>query len=183
MVRKGLSFKESHYLESGTPVLKKGNIKVGKVNNESLFYCDERNHKVLDTHRVRYGDVVITNLDPQAGRVGINLTDTEFILCGEVFKLEPNPRILDRKYLYYFLVNFPHKIEQLLTSSNVVRLRASSIEKFKIRVPDLETQRNIVKQLDTFQELREELRMRKSQGVYYRDKIMRYLQDCSSAKK
>ncbi|AEW45410.1 Type I restriction enzyme specificity HsdS domain protein [Mycoplasma haemocanis str. Illinois] len=180
-IHKGLSFKSIHYLKSGTPVLKIGNIDGGKVIRGNLFYCDEKGHRVLDIHRVRYEDVVMTNLAP-AGKVGINLTDIEFILGGEVFKFEPNPEILDRRYLYYFLMNSPSQIEQMLTSANVVRIHISSVEKFKILVPNLETQRSIVKKLDIFRELREELKMRKRQGAYYRDKIMGELQEYVSSK-
>ncbi|CBY92713.1 type I restriction-modification system, S subunit [Mycoplasma haemofelis str. Langford 1] len=175
-VHRGLFFTGSSYLESGTAVLSKKNIKNGKVMKEGLSYCDERNHKVEDSHRVRYGDVVITN-SYIAGRVGINLTDTEFILEGNAFKLEPNLEILDKKYLYYFLMNSPQQIEQLISYGNVSIISKSSMEKFKIRVPDLETQKNIVRQLDAFWELREELRMRKQQKDYYRNKIMKSLQD------
>ncbi|AEG73057.1 type I restriction-modification system, S subunit [Mycoplasma haemofelis str. Langford 1] len=176
-IHRGLSFKSTYYLESGTPVLKIGNVDGGKVIKENLFYCDEKSHKVLDMHRVRYEDVVITNLAP-AGKVAINLTNLEFILSSHVFKLDPNPEILDRRYLYYFLMNSPRQIEQMLTAANVVRIHMSSLEKFKILVPDLETQRSIVAKLDKFRELREELKMRKRQGVYYRNKIMGGLQEC-----
>ncbi|AEG73040.1 type I restriction-modification system, S subunit [Mycoplasma haemofelis str. Langford 1] len=176
-VHRGLSFTD-YGLESGTPIIKKKNIRGGKVVVEDVFYGDETKHKVLDIHRVRYEDVVITNVSP-GGKVAINLTDMEFILGGEVFKLEPNPEILNRRYLYYFLMNSPQQIEQALTLANVVRLHVSSIEKFKIHVPDLKTQLEIVRYLDTFRELREELRMRKQQGVYYRDKIMSSLRECA----
>ncbi|AEW45407.1 type I restriction enzyme specificity HsdS domain protein [Mycoplasma haemocanis str. Illinois] len=179
-VCRGISFKDSHYLKSGTPVLKKGNIKGGNVVKENLFYCDETNHKISDSLRVRYEDVVITNSAPHPGRIAINLTDFEFILSAHVFKLDPNPEVLDRKYLYYFLMNSPQQAERMITVKNVSAINVSSVENFEILVPDLETQRSIVRKLDTFQELREELReelkMRKRQGAYYRDKIMGELQ-------
>ncbi|AEW45402.1 type I restriction enzyme specificity HsdS domain protein [Mycoplasma haemocanis str. Illinois] len=175
---RGVSFKGIHYLESGTPVLKIGNIQDGKVIKENLFYCDEGSHKIADEQWVRYGDVVITNLAP-AGKVGINLTDIEFVLGGHAFKLLPNPEILDRGYLYYFLVNFPSQVESMITLGNVSVISVSSMERFKILIPDLETQRDIVRKLDIFRELREELKMRKRQGIYYRNKIMHDLQECA----
>ncbi|CBY92719.1 type I restriction-modification system, S subunit (fragment) [Mycoplasma haemofelis str. Langford 1] len=139
---------------------------------ENLFYCDDANHKISDAHRVQYGDVVITNSAPSPRRVAINLTNLEFILSSHVFKLDPNPEILDRKYLYYFLENSPQQVERMITFKNVSAINVSSVESFKILVPDLETQRSIAAKLDKLRELREELKMRKRQGVYYRNKIM-----------
>ncbi|CBY92724.1 type I restriction-modification system, S subunit [Mycoplasma haemofelis str. Langford 1] len=165
----GVNFKDSDYKKFGIPVLKASGVNDGLTSEEVAFYCSSE--KAFNESLVSFGDIVVTG-GASSGKVGINLTDINYLPTSKIFKLEPDPSIVSKKYLYYFLLNSSREINSHITSGNATNLYKSSLLKIRVLVPDLETQDRIVRYLDKFRELREELRMRKSQGVYYRNKIM-----------
>ena len=86
---------------------------------------------------------------------------------------------VDVKYLYYVLSN---DLKQYLDSNKneaaMTYIVLKTLEEFEIAIPPLNVQEEIVKILDKFgeldEELEEELEARKSQYEFWRDKIFRF---------
>ncbi|AEW45412.1 type I restriction enzyme specificity HsdS domain protein [Mycoplasma haemocanis str. Illinois] len=175
----GANFKDSDYKKSGIPVLKSSGVNGGLISKDVVFYCDPE--KALNESLVSFGDIVITG-GASSGKVGINLTNIDYLPTSKIFKLEPDPSIVSKKYLYYFLLNSSREINSHITFGNTTNLYKSSLLKIRVFIPDLKTQDRVVRYLDKFRELREELRLRRRQGVYYRNKIMSDLQECALTK-
>ncbi|AEG73044.1 type I restriction enzyme specificity HsdS domain protein [Mycoplasma haemofelis Ohio2] len=179
-VYSGVDLKDSDYRKSGIPVLKSSEVSGGFISEDVVFYCDPE--KALNGNLVRFGDVVITRMGGKC-RVGINLTNVDYLPISTIFKLDPNPEIVSREYLYYCLLNSLQEINSHIANGNVSKLYKSSLLKVALSIPDLETQARIVEYLNQLQELRKELELRKRQGVYYRSKIMNNLKECASTRK
>lgn len=95
------------------------------------------------------------------------------VFLSDSFSVAPKEGI-DVKYLYYFLKNIQTEIYGTKKGSGVPHVHGSSISKFKIPVPPIEVQNEIVKILDNFTELAAELQARKLQYEYYRNKLLSF---------
>ena len=78
------------------------------------------------------------------------------------------------KYIYYCLTNIQDKIYATKTGGGIPHVHISSIEDFKIPVPPIEVQSEIVRILDNFTELTAELTARKKQYEYYKQLLMTF---------
>ena len=88
-----------------------------------------------------------------------------------------NENILNTKFLYYYLKSKEKNImETLVTRGSIPALNKNDLDKYKIAVPPLEVQREIVHILDDFTllsaELSAELKARKNQYNYYLEKLL-----------
>ena len=86
---------------------------------------------------------------------------------------------LDTKFLYYYMSShFKTYINSKAVFSTVKSLRKPMFLEFKIPLPPIETQREIVKILDVFKnmdaELEAELEARKKQYLYYKQKLLSF---------
>lgn len=87
---------------------------------------------------------------------------------------------LEPKYAAYFFHSeqFQSQKGRHITGTKVKRISGDSLAKFRIPVPPLEVQREIVKVLDTFTqleaELEAELEARRRQYQYYRDRLLSF---------
>ncbi len=86
---------------------------------------------------------------------------------------------LSGKYLYYYFISkFPEYIKSQLFQGSVPSIRRPMLNKFKIPVPPMPVQREIVHILDNFTDyiacLEKELELRKNQYKYYRDMLLNF---------
>ncbi|MGO5577028.1 restriction endonuclease subunit S [Catenibacterium mitsuokai] len=147
---------------------KKGNIPVISGGKEPAFYCDTSNRK---------GEI-ITVAGSGAGAGYVQYWDTP-IFANDCFTLRGLENVYT-KYLYYCLANKQAKISNTKKGSGVPHVRISDIENFRIPVPPLEVQREIICILDSFTQcakeltdtLTKEIINRKKQYEYYRDKLL-----------
>ena len=87
-----------------------------------------------------------------------------------------NENILNTKFLYYYLKSKEKNImETLVTRGSIPALNKNDLDKYKIAVPPLEVQREIVHILDDFTllsaELSAELKARQKQYDFYKQKV------------
>lgn len=92
-------------------------------------------------------DIVIVRYGASAGFVGIN---KEGILANNLFKLNHDKTILNYKFLYYCLSTDYYKkfIQKLAFGAAMPALSFSTFKDFNIPVPPLQTQHQIVEELD-----------------------------------
>ena len=99
----------------------------------------------------------------------------EPIFLSDAFSVEPN-KSLNRKYLYYFLLNKQNRIYQFQKGAGIPHVYGSDVATLEIPIPSLKTQEKIVKTLDKFTnyvaELQAELQVRGKQYEYYRDELL-----------
>ncbi|MDE5772649.1 MAG: restriction endonuclease subunit S [Ruminococcus sp.] len=160
-------------MKRGTSVTKK-NLKQGKIpvisgGKEPAFYCDRSN---------RDGEI-ITVAGSGAGAGYVQYWNTP-VFVNDAFSIKGNEKLLT-KYIYYYLCNIQDKIYATKKGGGIPHVHISSIENFLIPVPPIEVQCEIVRILDNFteltQELTQELTLRKKQYQYYRDYLLDFGDD------
>ncbi|CBY92717.1 type I restriction-modification system, S subunit [Mycoplasma haemofelis str. Langford 1] len=166
----GISFKSSFYRDRGFPIIKTRNIQDNQIVTGDLNYCDLANHK--DAMIIKHGDVVMAKDGSCCGKIGINLTDEEFLFDSHVLQFIPNEKLLIKRYLYHFLLSCQDKIRELAVGSAIPGIRKSELEKIKIPVSSLEVQEKVASTLDKFREIEREISLRDKQYEYYRNYLI-----------
>ncbi len=97
------------------------------------------------------------------------------IFLSDAFSIEPN-EILNKRYLYHWLLSVQHKIFELKQGSGIPHVYGKDLGRFEIPIPSIKTQEKIVKVLNKFTnyvtELQAELQARTKQYEYYRDMLL-----------
>lgn len=165
----GRAYKQSELLDSGKyKVLRVGNF----YTNNKWYYSN------LELDEDKYcdnGDLLYT----WAATFGPQIWDGEKVIYHyHIWKLKFDESILNKKYLYYFLVKDIDDISKSLTQSTMPHVSMASMKKRMVSIPPLKVQREIVRILDNFTELTAELTAelaaRKKQYEYYRDKLLTF---------
>lgn len=160
-IKGGNAFKSGDYVDEGVQLIRMGNIKQMFFDWENspsylpVNYLDDYPNYVLVK-----GDLLIS----MTGTVGkedygnvcqIDL-DEKFLLNQRVGKFEIQSKELDRKYLY-FVAQTDHFRKQLFANSSggvrQANISNKGIESISIPLPDIETQRQIVAQIEKEQAL------------------------------
>ena len=101
------------------------------------------------------------------------------IFLSDAFSVEPS-RILDKRFLYHWLLSIQHKIFELKQGSGIPHVYGKDLAKFEIPIPSIETQEKIVEILDKYTsyvtelqaKLQAESQFRTKQYEYYRDMLL-----------
>lgn len=164
--------REISEMKRGTSVTKKditvGDIPVISGGKEPAYFCDTFN---------RTGET-ITVAGSGAGAGFVQYWTTPIFVC-DAFTVK-GCKTVSTKYLYYCLTNMQERIYSTKKGGGVPHVHISSIENFKIPVPPLAVQNEIVHILDGFTavtdklalELALELSARRKQLTYYREKMI-----------
>jgi type I restriction enzyme S subunit len=126
--------------------------------------------------------VMIINVGASAASIGYsskNFWSSDGCYCIE------HSKVIDNKFLYYFLLTEQHFLKSRVRIAGIPTLDSSVIEKLNIPIPcpdnpekSLKIQTEIVRILDTFtelnDELKDELKARKKQFNFYREKLLNF---------
>lgn len=157
-MKRGSSLTKAKAIDGEIPVISGG--------RQPAFYCNTYN---------RDGET-ITVAGSGAGAGYVQYWNTQ-IFANDCFTVKSNELVIT-KYLYYYLTNIQDKISDTRKGGGVPHVHISDIENFSIPVPPLEVQREIVRILDSFilliGELTVELKDRKLQYEYYRNKLLTF---------
>ena len=130
---------------------------------------------VIEFHR---GDVLIGNIRPYLKKIW--LADCDGGTNGDVLAIQIKDRRMMPEFLYYVLSSDQFFLYDMQNSKGAKMPRGNkeAVMKYKIPVPPLEVQREIVDILDSFTllaaELTAELTARKKQYQFYRDKLLSF---------
>ena len=173
----GFSFKSGLFKSNGEKILRITNINDGKIIEDNCVYFDLNDYKEnLEPYKVFKGDIVVAMSGATTGKIGCNYSDKIFYLNQRVGLFRPNEEKLNKRYLYHWLLSKSNEIYNI-SSGTGAQPNLSSIKMmdFKIAVPPLEVQCEIVHILDDFTllsaELSAELKAREKQYEYYKDKL------------
>ncbi len=112
------------------------------------------------------------------GKVAFIESDMDFTFGGFMGVVRILNQNLNARFLFFYLASdfFTDYLKTALNSSTINNLSLSIMQNFKIPIPPIEIQNEIVKVLDSFTQLQTqlqtELQARKKQYAYYRNKLL-----------
>ena len=116
--------------------------------------------------------IVISQGGASAGYV--NWLDTRFFAGAHAFVINAKEKYILKRYAFHYLKRNQQNFMQSQYGAGIPALAKSELEKFKLPVPPMEVQREIVRILDSFTLLTAELTARKKQYEFYRDFLLSF---------
>ncbi len=124
---------------------------------------------------INIGEVIAI---PSGGSANIKYYNGKFVDSGNILCIVKNKQTTNLKYIFYFILDNIKLIEQNFRGSGIKHPNMSQILDISIPLPPLQVQEEIVRILDTFtgliDNLNEELVLRKKQYEYYRNKLLTF---------
>lgn len=144
----GFAFKSSKFKSEGSPILRISNIQNNVISTKNLVYFDRSDYmENFDRYKVSKDDILIAMSGATTGKLGINSTDDIYYLNQRVGKFAPKKDLV-RKYLYYFLITKTEESLKIAAGAAQPNLSTEQIKDFKIPIPSLIEQQDIVEKLD-----------------------------------
>ncbi len=190
------------FKELGDALLPKANIRWQSVGNQTFHYIDLTSvdrvtHRISETQTinaetapsraqqiVKTGDVIFGTTRPTLKRFSIIDSNFDGQICSTGFcVLRPDTNKVLTNYIYHLIgsSDFFDYVEVTQKGASYPAISDSAVKQFKIPIPPLAIQQEIVKILDTFTtleaELEAELEARKKQYEYYRDELLTFGDD------
>ncbi len=140
------------YQKEGYALITSKNLKEGKLDYQKIKYISEKDYKkVNDRSKVHKGDILFAMIGTIGNPVVIEIDPDFAIKNVALFKI---PKDKDSYFLKYFL-DSKFVIDKMMdeakgTTQQFVGL--GYLRNFKIIIPDLKTQKMVVKKLDTLSE-------------------------------
>ena len=182
-IKNGYAFKSTAYSEEGIRVIRISDVQKGKLSNKDVKYYPFGMEDELANYLLREEDLVMS-LTGNVGRVA--MISKDILPAGlnqRVACIRPDTSVLVRFLFHYFdQVSFEVEAIQNATGGGQKNLSTRWLSEFKIPIPPLEIQEEIVKILDKFTEyvteltaeLTAELTQRQKQYSFYRDKLLSF---------
>ena len=181
---RGNGLQKKDFREKGKPVIHYGEIytKYGFLTEKTFSFTDEEIYNKL--RKAKQNDILIATTSENIEDVAKCVVwrgKEEIGFSGDMYSFTTKE---NSKYVaYYFQTDFFQKQKRSkVTGTKVIRIHANDMEKFKIPIPPLEIQEEIVRVLDKFTELTTEIKtelateltLRKQQYEHYRDKLLTF---------
>lgn len=132
--------------ESGIRAFSAKNIKTGQiVQPESIRYISEENYPKWMKQEVERGTILITSEAP-FGQIFYWNSDEKIVLSQRLFAIKIKDEF-DSEFVYYQMTSdrFQSELKARATGSTVTGLRQPELMKCEIDLPDLKTQKKIVR--------------------------------------
>ncbi|MFC6267471.1 restriction endonuclease subunit S [Frigoriflavimonas asaccharolytica] len=151
----GSQLHESDYKQSGVPVIMPKDIKNDKLDLSNIAFISDDDAKRLSQHIVKKNDIVC----PRRGEIGKRIIiddDNVGAFCGTgCIRLRGSGSILNQEFLFYFLKQptVVKWIENQAIGATMMNLNTSILKSIPIKYPKIDSQKNIVKILSSYDEL------------------------------
>lgn len=149
------------------------------ANKDGLYPFFVRSKDVLKINDFEFDEEAI--IIPGEGGIGdiFHYIKGKYALHQRAYRIHFFIKELNVKFAYYYMIaQFKSFIFSKAVNATVTSIRKPMIEKFKLPIPPLPVQEEIVKVLDAFTaleaELEAELEARKRQYEYYRNKLLTF---------
>jgi len=142
--------KKPEYVDDGIPFLSAKNIKKGQVIWNNHKYISEKMHSELTkNNKPLKGDILYTRVG-SFGEAAVVEEDVEFSVFVSLTLIKPKPTYVDKYFLKYFLNSDDVKkiAKNSISGSGVGNLNVGTVRKFRIPLPPLPQQKQIVAILD-----------------------------------
>jgi type I restriction enzyme M protein len=156
---RGVVYKKSQELDnSNTKVLRANNIDLNthKIDFNNIK-CVSQEVKTKENQKVKKDDIIIclaSGSKKHIGKVALIDKDYGYYVGGFMGILRTNDFVLP-KYLFYNLINkkFNKYLIRVLNSTSINNLSKKILDDFKIPLPSLEIQKEIVEELEQYQKV------------------------------
>ena len=152
----GSNIKVDCFVDKGIPVLNGSNLEGFELSEKSFRYVTEEKADSLKQANAYKGDVVITHRGTLGQIVYIPQTAQRdrYVISQSQFRVKCNKKVLPEYFVYYF--HTPIGQHKLLSNASQVGVPAlarpsSTFQKIEIEIPDLETQKKVVKLIGSLQ--------------------------------
>ena len=152
----GSNIKVDCFVDKGIPVLNGSNLEGFELSEKSFRYVTEEKADSLKKANAHKGDVVITHRGTLGQIVYIPQTAQRdrYVISQSQFRVKCNKKVLPEYFVYYF--HTPIGQHKLLSNASQVGVPAlarpsSTFQKIEIEIPDLETQKKVVKLISSLQ--------------------------------
>lgn len=147
-----------------------GNVKLLTTNESDIWTTEE-----LVQNNISEGEIIAI---PWGGNPIVQYYKGKFVTADNRIATSNNTKILDNKFLYYFLLSKLDVISSFYRGSGIKHPSMYHVLEMLIPIPPLPVQTEIVKILDTLtaltSELTSELTLRRKQYEYYREKLLSF---------
>ncbi len=147
----GSNLKVSDYKNSGVPILRLQNIGKGYFINRDIKFISEAKAEELKYHSFVSGDIALAKLGIPVGKTCIiPEAYPHGIIVADVVRIRPDKKIVDYKFLEYFL-NTDISVSQLtgnISGATRPRVNLSDVRNITLNLPLLPEQQRIVSILD-----------------------------------
>ena len=151
----GYAFKSKEYVHSGLRVIRITNVQKGKViDNDPKFISVNRTDEFKQWF-LRNDDILIS-LTGNVGRVGLITQELlPAVLNQRVAKLLYKKEKIINRYLFWVLNNDKFETDSIKSSSGIAQKNLSTqwLKRYKIPLPPLEIQEQIVAELGSYQKI------------------------------
>ncbi len=173
------------YRDEGEIIALRGlNVKEGKLDLSSVKYIDGSNFEKLNRSKLQKGDMLLTYVGT-IGQVAVIDEDDRFYLAPNVARIRFDTKVINPEFMrFYFQTShfFNKQINKFLNSSSMKNLTMENIRKFSVPIPSMKEQNRLVKLLQHFDKLCNdiseglpaEIAARQKQYEYYRDKLLTF---------
>ena len=147
-----------------------GNVKLLTTNESDIWTTEELVH-----NNISEGEIIAI---PWGGNPIVQYYKGKFVTADNRIATSNNTKILDNKFLYYFLLSKLDVISSFYRGSGIKHPSMYHVLEMLIPIPSLSVQTEIVRILDALtaltSELTSELTLRRKQYEYYREKLLSF---------
>lgn len=149
----GYAFKSDNYVDEGTRVIRITNVQKGKIVDDNPKFYPKDTKEPVGKYKLLEGDLLIS-LTGNVGRVG--LLSKELLpaaLNQRVACLRVNSEKINQKFLFSLMNKDDFENDCINAASGVAQKNLSTVwlSKYKIPLPPIEVQREIVEQIEVKQ--------------------------------
>jgi len=168
----------------GTPITAKQMNEINKTGAPIKIFAGGKTVAYVDYGDIPKKDVLTTEsvIVKSRGIIGFEYINKPFSHKNEFWSYHSNNPEISIKYIFYYLKNKEYYFQSVgKRMSKMPQLSIPDTDKFKIPIPPLTIQKEIVKILDNFTrleaELEAELTARKKQYEHYREALLNFGDD------
>lgn len=151
--------------------------KTDRVNQDALNLINNRSN-------LEIGDILFSGTGTIGKTALVKEKPTNWNIKEGVYVIKPNQKMVDSKFLLFYLNSLQaiKEYEKKIVGSPVSSIPMSELKKLIIPLPTMNEQKRIVSILDNFEELTNdisiglpaEIKARRQQYEYYRDKLLTF---------
>jgi len=170
----GSNLKTSDYTDSGVRVVRLENIGQLRFIMEKKTFISQEKFETLVKHTVGAGDIVFASfIDEEIRACVLPCLPTKAIAKADCFCLRPIPMLVDRRYLVLQLVSREsyERLFENVHGATRPRINTTQIRKLEVRVCPLPEQQEIVRRVETFFALADQIEARLAKAQAHTDKL------------
>lgn len=130
-------------------LLRTSDITSGKINYHNVPFCSDIPDDV-EKYKVNTGDIYISRAGSVGESVLIENSPPLSVFASYLIRFKPNKKIVNEKYLYYFLKSpsYWNAINENKSGIAMPNVNANKLSKIKIPLPSFSEQKRIAKKIE-----------------------------------